>query len=129
MEGLNGCSSEPQSRRETRSYEIVDSIGAGGMRDVSTARDAHLGVWCPKISSAQFTDCSEREARAIAALSWSGLTEGRTIQLPCSFSPDGKRLAFLQLSTGGYPEIWTAPVEIGRDGSATLAKLGNRSLF
>jgi serine/threonine-protein kinase len=57
------------------------------------------------------------------------LTDGKTIQLPYSFSPDGKRLAFLQLSTDGYPEIWTAPVEVGGDGSATSARLGTAEPF
>ena len=57
------------------------------------------------------------------------LTEGKTIQFPYSFSPDGKRLAFLQLSTGGHPEIWTAPVEVGRDRSAPLARLGEGEPF
>ncbi|MGA8593413.1 MAG: hypothetical protein WB676_01605 [Bryobacteraceae bacterium] len=57
------------------------------------------------------------------------LTEGKTIQLPYSFSPDSKRLAFLQLNAGGHPEIWTAPVEVGRDGGAPLAKLGKGEPF
>ena len=57
------------------------------------------------------------------------LTEGKTIQLPYSFSPDGKRLAFLQLSAGGHPEIWTAPVELGRDRGAPVARLGPAEPF
>jgi serine/threonine-protein kinase len=57
------------------------------------------------------------------------LTEGKTTQLPYSFSPDSKRLAFLQLSAGGHPEIWTAPVEVGRDRGVPLARLGKAEPF
>src|SRR6202158_92744 len=50
-------------------YEIVSSIGKGGMGEVWKARDPRLGRDVAiKVSAHQFTDRFEREARAIAAL-------------------------------------------------------------
>src|SRR6202451_1582353 len=50
-------------------YEIVSSIGKGGMGEVWKARDPQLGRDVAiKASAQQFNDRFEREARAIAAL-------------------------------------------------------------
>src|SRR5579863_577390 len=50
-------------------YEIVAAIGRGGMGEVWRARDPRLGRDIAiKVSSQQFTERFEREARAIAAL-------------------------------------------------------------
>src|SRR5947209_18337969 len=50
-------------------YEILASIGAGGMGDVWKARDTRLDrIVAIKTSKAQFSERFEREARAIAAL-------------------------------------------------------------
>ncbi|HEX4137905.1 MAG TPA: protein kinase [Bryobacteraceae bacterium] len=50
-------------------YEIVSTIGKGGMGEVWRARDPQLGRDVAiKVSAQQFTDRFEREARAIAAL-------------------------------------------------------------
>src|ERR1700693_6186278 len=50
-------------------YEIVALIGAGGMGEVYRARDPRVNRDVAiKVSSAQFTERFEREARAIAAL-------------------------------------------------------------
>ena len=55
------------------------------------------------------------------------LTEGKTPELPYSFSPDGKRLAFHQVGNGGSSDIFTVPVEIN-SGQGAL-RLGKAELF
>ena len=50
-------------------YEIVGTIGAGGMGEVYRARDPRLGRDVAiKVSAEHFSDRFEREARAVAAL-------------------------------------------------------------
>jgi Tol biopolymer transport system component len=39
------------------------------------------------------------------------LTPSKTLQLPWSFAPDGKRLAFFELGSGTGYDLWTVPLE------------------
>jgi len=41
------------------------------------------------------------------------LTEKGDLQIPGSFSPDGKRLAFVDRASGTGYDIWTLPIEFG----------------
>jgi Tol biopolymer transport system component/tRNA A-37 threonylcarbamoyl transferase component Bud32 len=55
-------------------YEIIETIGAGGMGAVYRARDTRLARDVAiKMSSARFSDRFDREARVIAALSHSNI--------------------------------------------------------
>ena len=50
-------------------YQVISSIGAGGMGEVFKARDTRLDrIVALKVSRAQFSDRFQREARVIAAL-------------------------------------------------------------
>jgi Tol biopolymer transport system component/predicted Ser/Thr protein kinase len=53
------------------------------------------------------------------------LTDGNMTSIPRSISPDGKRLAMTQTSSGGPVEIWTAPL----DGDAGHPRLGRAEPF
>jgi Tol biopolymer transport system component len=44
------------------------------------------------------------------------LTQSKNRQLPYSFSPDGKRLAFHELSPQTQDDIWTMPLEVDASG-------------
>ena len=52
------------------------------------------------------------------------LTQNKMSQFPCSFSPDGKRLAYGETGVGGY-DLWTVPVE--NDGG--LLRAGKPEVF
>src|SRR6476646_10700257 len=57
-------------------YEIVASIGAGGMGEVYKARDMRLDrIVAIKVSKTEFSERFEREARAVAALNHSNICQ------------------------------------------------------
>src|ERR1700756_5950471 len=57
-------------------YEILSSIGAGGMGQVYRARDARLNRDVAiKVSGEQFSERFESEAKAIAALNHSNICQ------------------------------------------------------
>ena len=52
------------------------------------------------------------EARADGSSQPQALTRSKEIQIPCSFTGDGKRLAYMELGTATTKsEIWTVPLE------------------
>ncbi len=57
------------------------------------------------------------------------LTDGKTAEIPHSFSPDGKRLAFSQIGNGGKQQIFTALVEHDPTRGALEVRLGKPELF
>src|SRR5947209_2998010 len=60
---------EPAPGKKLGPYEIVSSLGKGGMGEVWRAHDSRLNRDVAiKLSAEQFSDRFEREARAIAAL-------------------------------------------------------------
>lgn len=57
------------------------------------------------------------------------LTEGRPVEMPNSFSPDGRRLAIHTAGTNGSFDIFTAPVVAETDGGGPGFRLGKPELF
>jgi serine/threonine protein kinase/Tol biopolymer transport system component len=57
------------------------------------------------------------------------LTNGKLQEIPYSFSPDGKRLAFQQTGNSGSQDIFTAPVEADPERGAQGVRLGQAELF
>jgi Tol biopolymer transport system component len=57
------------------------------------------------------------------------LTEGKLQEVPYSFSPDGKRLAFSGSGNGSAPDIFTATIEIDPARGAAGVRLGKPELF
>ena len=57
------------------------------------------------------------------------LTEGKPLEFPSSFSPDGKRLAIMQAGKGGSFDIFTMPVEADPGQGALGFRLGKAELF
>jgi serine/threonine-protein kinase len=99
-------------------------------RLTSLLADNNFPVWTPDGKNIVF------EALGSAALGmyWiradgSGepqrLTDGKPRQIPGSFSPDGKRLAYQQATDSGRSEIWTASIE----GDSDHPRLGRAELF
>jgi Tol biopolymer transport system component len=53
------------------------------------------------------------------------LSDGKLVETPFSFSPDGKRLAFAETGNGGNFDIFTAPIE----SDTVHVRLGKTELF
>jgi eukaryotic-like serine/threonine-protein kinase len=79
-------------------YEIVALIGEGGMGQVYRARDPRLGRDVAiKISSAQFSERFDREARAVAALNHTNI---------CHPYDVGPNYLVMELPTPGRTGPW-----------------------
>jgi serine/threonine-protein kinase len=69
-------------------------------------------VWSPDSQHIVFASRGNNgifQARADGASQPQALLQSQTLQVPWSFTPDGKRLAFVEL--GGTTQIWTVPLE------------------
>ncbi len=77
-------------------YEILAQIGAGGMGEVYRARDSRVGRdVAVKVSAEQFSERSEREARAVAALNHPNI---------CTLHDVGPNYLVMELVEGESPE-------------------------
>ncbi len=77
-------------------YQIVAPLGAGGMGEVYRARDVRVGrEVAVKISADQFTERSEREARAVAALNHPNI---------CTLYDVGPNYLVMELVEGDAPK-------------------------
>src|SRR5439155_2925229 len=71
-------------------------------------------VWSPDGRFVVFRSASAMSwTRADGAGNPQPLTQGRTLQLPTSFTPDGTRLVYSELTPGAGAEIRTVRVESG----------------
>ena len=76
--------------------QIVAPLGAGGMGEVYRARDVRIGrEVAVKISAEQFTERSEREARAVAALNHPNI---------CTLHDVGPNYLVMELVEGDAPQ-------------------------
>src|SRR5207244_2184999 len=104
---------------------IALSIAAGGNQDVwvyGVQRDTMTRLtfgggfyvfptWSPDGHYVLFSSVGNGivQARANGASQPQALTQSKTSQVPASFTPDGKRLAYFE--TAGNPQIWTVPLD------------------
>jgi eukaryotic-like serine/threonine-protein kinase len=125
----------PDGRHLAFVANIAQGRGNIRVKDLDRATTSHLTslpgpnawpVWTPDGKNIVF----ESEGQAAPGIYWirsdgageaQRLTDGKAQQVPYSFSPDGKRLAYDQRSPDGHSEIWTAPVE-GDGGHPRLGK-------
>src|SRR5262245_30930783 len=98
-------------------YEILAPIGAGGMGEVYRARDPRLGRDVAiKVSTSQFSERFEREARAVAALNHPNI---------CTLHDVGPNYLVMELVEGEAPRGPLAldeALQIGRQIADALAE-------
>jgi serine/threonine-protein kinase len=85
-----------------------------GMTRLTFGRETYrLPVWSPDGKYVVFTSpgIGMFWTRADGAGQPQPLTQSKSVQLPSSFSPDGRRLAFMEVNAAGFQQIWTMPVE------------------
>jgi serine/threonine-protein kinase len=84
------------------------------MRLTSAPGANRAPVWTPDGRRIAYsTDSGIFCMRADGAGQAQRLTESSTMHIPVSFSPDGKRLAFMDQGSGTGYDIWTLPIEFG----------------
>ncbi len=73
----------------------------------------YLPTWSPDGQYVFFSQYGSDifQARADGSSQPQALTQSKGHQLPCSFTPDGKRLAYMEFGTAGNSQIWTVPLE------------------
>ena len=77
-------------------YRVLDKLGEGGMGEVYRARDVRIGrEVAVKVSAEQFTERSEREARAVAALNHPNI---------CTLHDVGPNYLVMELVEGEAPQ-------------------------
>jgi WD40 repeat protein len=78
-------------------------------------------IWSPDGQSVVFSSVGNGifQTRADGASQPYALTQTKTLQNPGSFTPDGKRLAYLEVA--GNMQIWTVPLE-GHEGHVRAGK-------
>src|SRR6185295_14832464 len=77
-------------------YEVLESIGVGGMGEVYRGRDTRLGrAVAIKVANERFTDRFEQEARAVAALNHPNI---------CTLYDVGPNYLVMELVDGETPQ-------------------------
>ena len=94
----------------------------------------HQPVWAPDgkvivFRSSNATAPGLYAVRADGAGNAKRLTEGKSGELPSSFSPDGKRLVITQNGNGDSSDIFTVPVEADTGPGGPGLRLGKPELF
>jgi Tol biopolymer transport system component len=92
------------------------------MTRLTFSRTAQTPVWSPDGRYIAFRT-NAGEVLSVMRSDGSGqpqpLTQNKNLQIPWSFTPDGKRLAFFEQDSGTGFDLWTEPLE--RDGAGLRA--------
>jgi serine/threonine-protein kinase len=103
-------------------------------RLTSLPGENNLPVWTPDGTNIVFRSSNPAapglySVRADGSGEPQRLTDGKTMDIPDSFSPDGKWLALSRFTNDGRSEIWTAPVEGDRDRGTLGVRVGRAERF